>query len=303
MKIDLRKLQHLVTVARLGSFSRAAEELHLTQPALSRSVASVEEQYGIKIFDRGRAGAVLTPAGELAIEDAEALLGRARTLENNLQLYGGGHAGKVSFGVGPMVASIVLPALSVAFMSREQRLNIQVSVKSARALLDDLQDDRIEMLFCGIGQMRAKHDAVYEVMGSIPLATLVRGDHPLTRLPVITRDQLFRYPILSAVEMSNDTTSRASGSFICDNYDVLKNTVLQTDAVWISSPLMVQEELASGRLTSILVEDLERPSEVEICLARAESRKLSPAAEAIIDFIKDYFRTGISAVSRDQQRL
>ncbi len=290
MKVELRKLQHLVTVAQLGSFSKAAEALHLTQPALSRSIASVEADYGVKIFDRGRSGAVLTRAGGLAVEEAESLLRQARTWERNLKLYSRGPGEKVSLGVGPMVASLVLPALSIEFMGREQRFNIQASVKSALALQDDLQQDHIEMLICGLGQMHYRPGTHYQVLGAIPLSLLVRADHPLTRLDVITRDQMFHYPILSAVELSDESALRTDGSFICDNYDVLKSTVLHTDAIWVSSPLLVKEDYDAGRIINIQVSDLERPSEVEICLARLESRKLSPAAASIIDFIQAYIR-------------
>lgn len=289
MKVELRKLNHVITVARLGSFSRAAEELHLTQPALSRSIASLEAQYGIKIFDRGRGGAVLTPAGELAIEDAEILLRRANTFEHNLQLYGGGHAGQVNLGMGPMVASVVLPSLSTTFMSQPQRLNIHASVKSAQMLLDDLRDDRIEMLFCGIGQMNRTPDTTVEVVGSIPMAMLLRSGHPLAKQQSVTKADVFRYPILSAVELSTSAAERAGGSFICDNYDVLKTTVLNTDSIWVSSPLLVQSELENDLMTTIQVVDL-RPSRVDICLARLEGSKLSPPAKSIIEFVTRYLK-------------
>lgn len=290
MKVELRKLQHVITVARLGSFSRAAEELHLTQPALSRSIASLESQYGIKIFDRGRGGAVLTPAGQMAIEDAEILLRRASTFEHNLQLYGSGHAGQVNLGMGPMVASAILPSLSCTFMSQPQRLNIHASVKSAQMLLDDLRDDRIEMLFCGIGQMSRTPDTLVEVVGSIPMAMLLRSGHPLAAKKQVTKSEIFRYPILSAVELAASAAEKASGSFICDNYDVLKTTVLNTDSIWVSSPLLVQSELEQGLITTVQVTDLERPSRVDICLARLEGSKLSPPASSIIEFVRGFLK-------------
>jgi len=289
MRLDLRKLNHLVTVARLGTFSRAAEELHISQPALSRSIAGIEDQYGIRIFDRGRNGATLTPAGKLAIDDAELLLRRARTLENNLHLYGTGNAGQISFGMGPMVASLILPSLSIRMMNQEQRLNVHATVNSAAQLLDDLKNDRIEMLFCGIGQMPRTADTRVEVLGSIPMGMLLRRGHPLTRNGGrVTQDELFQYPILSAVELSTSTEHRIGGSFICGNYDVLKDTVLETDSVWVSSPLLVKREMELGLITTIDVIDLERPGSVDICLARLEGSKPSPAADRIIEFVRGY---------------
>jgi DNA-binding transcriptional LysR family regulator len=82
MEIDLTKFAYLVTIARTRNFSRAADELRITQPALSRSVAAVEQRFGFKIFDRGRGGVSITPLGALVLKDAETLLRDARAKES-----------------------------------------------------------------------------------------------------------------------------------------------------------------------------------------------------------------------------
>ena len=67
MDVDLAKLNQLLVIARTGSFSRAAEELRITQPALSRSVAGLEQRFGFRIFERGRGGATPTTVGALVL--------------------------------------------------------------------------------------------------------------------------------------------------------------------------------------------------------------------------------------------
>lgn len=90
MDIDLKKLKQVIIVARLGSVSAAAAEMHITQPALSRNISYIEQRYGVKIFERGRHGAALTPTGEIIIREAEELLRRAETFQHNIKGYGAG---------------------------------------------------------------------------------------------------------------------------------------------------------------------------------------------------------------------
>src|SRR5213593_1327258 len=100
--MDLTRLRHIVAVADTGSFSRAAEDVRITQPALSRSIATFEQQYGVRLFDRGRGGVSSTPAGSLVIEQARSMLSAATDLERSMRLFGKGEAGRVAFGLGPL---------------------------------------------------------------------------------------------------------------------------------------------------------------------------------------------------------
>ncbi len=289
MDIDLRKLNHLITVARCGSFSRAADTLHITQPALSRSIAAVEAHFGLKIFDRSRSGAALTPVGAMAVAEAEALLRRAQTLDHNLRLYGRGEAGRIAFGMGPLVASVALPTLSSHFMNLSPRLHMRASVKTANTLRQELKEDQIEMMFCGSGQMDMSPDIRVETIGHLSLALLVRTNHPLTQRSEVLNNDLFDYPIFSALELSDKAPQPRGGSFICDNYDILKTTVLQTDGIWISSPQLVRTELEQGLMTTIETSDPNRPARIDVCLARLQDSQPSPAAIAIVDYLKGFF--------------
>ncbi|GAB3102397.1 LysR family transcriptional regulator [Aestuariicella hydrocarbonica] len=289
MEIDLKKLNHVVTVATTGSFSRAAEVLHITQPALSRSIATVEAHFGIKIFDRSRRGSALTPLGQLAVEEAEKLLRQARTLDHNLQLYRQGKAGKLAFGMGPLIASLTLPKLSSHFMQQHPKLQIHASIKPDLLLHNELKEDQIEMLFCGKGLVEASPEVSFEVVGQIELAMLVRADHPLTTRPSLKQTDLFEFPVLSAIHPFSSATEPVGGAFICDNYDVLRTTVMHSDGIWITSPQLVEAELKQGLLAKIHVKDEQRPSHVEVYMARLRGTHASPAAEAIETYVKDFF--------------
>src|SRR5262245_25964064 len=145
MVLDLVKVKQLLTVARAGSFHRAAEELGLSQPALSRNIALLEARFGFKVFDRGRGGTVLTRLGALALADAEALVRYAAVVESNLQLFGRGEKGQIAFGMGPQIASLLLPRLGAHMLASRPRLRMHCSVKTSDLLIQDLRADAIEM--------------------------------------------------------------------------------------------------------------------------------------------------------------
>ena len=74
-----------MAVARSGSFSIAAEEVGISQPALSRSIQAFEQLYGLRLFDRGKGGVTLTPAGRLAVEQARGLLAAAGDFDRDMR--------------------------------------------------------------------------------------------------------------------------------------------------------------------------------------------------------------------------
>ena len=111
MHVSLTRLRHILAVARTGSFSLAAEEEGISQPALSRSIQAFEAEYEVRLFDRSRGGATLTAAGALAVEHARNVLAAAGELDRNMSLIGKGEAGRVGVGFGPLVASLLLPGL------------------------------------------------------------------------------------------------------------------------------------------------------------------------------------------------
>lgn len=290
MAVDYRKLRHLVTVARVGSFSKAAQELHISQPALSRSIAVLEEQLGLRIFDRTSQGADLTNLGKLTVAEAEKLLQQVRLFEQNINLYARGESGKVGFGMWPLIGSLVLPSLSSHFISTRPQLIMTASIKPATALLKDLYDDEIELFFCGAGQFEVTADLQVETVGAITLSVLVRKGHPLAGRKTVRRSDLFDHPKLCAIELSRiPGYLMGSGVFVCDNFDILRSTALNTDSVWFAPWQLAQRELEEGQLVSLAVVDKADQSRIEIQQVQLKGANITPAGQAVASYVRDYF--------------
>jgi DNA-binding transcriptional LysR family regulator len=118
MPLDVRRLRILREVAAQGSFSAAAETLAFTQPAISRQIATLEAEAGTRLVDRTARGVRLTPAGELLVEHAEAILGRLAAAESQLEALAEVDAGRLRLGTFP-TASATLTPLAIAAFAQE----------------------------------------------------------------------------------------------------------------------------------------------------------------------------------------
>ncbi|WP_334183774.1 LysR family transcriptional regulator [Novosphingobium sp.] len=280
--MDLTKLRHILAVARTGSFSRAAQEERITQPALSRSVAAFEQQYGLVLFDRGRGGVRATPAGTLVIEHANALLAASADLERSLRLYGSGEGGRVSFGMGPLLASLLLPELGEALLRNRPGLQMTALVRPPEHLMPELLNDRIEMIVGNNWQITNVPGTEARHLATLPLVMAVRAGHPLAGRRNLKAADLADYPSASAVELTGRFGS--GGAFVCDNYHILRDTVLRTDCIWLTCAAFVAHEFANNLLTPLSITDL-APIDTDIWLIVRKGRTQSPAALAMTDQI------------------
>src|SRR5579864_7449308 len=108
MALELRNLRYLVTLSRRLSYARAAEDLGITQSALSRSIQTLEEHFAVRLFDRSRSGVRPTGAGSRILERAQALLANADDLERNFREEAAGESGTLTFGMAHVPARALL---------------------------------------------------------------------------------------------------------------------------------------------------------------------------------------------------
>src|SRR3954452_15329121 len=112
MEMDLKRMQHVIALAEERNFGKAADRVHLTQPAFSRSIQAAEEEWGMKLFDRGgRGGVACTAAGAQLVERMRRVVGDWRALERDAVLYRDQEMGELTLGMGPSVAETLLTPL------------------------------------------------------------------------------------------------------------------------------------------------------------------------------------------------
>ncbi|MBT2246778.1 LysR family transcriptional regulator [Sphingobium sp. BHU LFT2] len=293
MDIDLTRLRHILAIAKNRSFSKAAEELHITQPALSRSISTFEDGFGVQVFERSRSGVTPTALGTLIIAEAERVLRAASGFGINLKLYAGGEAGIVMFGFGSLMASFVLPSLAAKLFAEKPGLELRTMIGSPAELLPDLLADRIEVIVASVWEAPEDADLVVKRISRIPVKAVVRNNHPLAARTRATLADINGYPRIQSLASTATTsqldTEREQGRFVCSNFHILKEVAMSTDSVWITALAFVAKDIGEGRLTTIDLTDFEETS-VEIAFFSRRGRTLSPAALTIMDCVRAQLR-------------
>lgn len=141
--VDLRRLRYFLVLADELHYGRAAEALHLAQPALSRSIATLERELGVTLFERSRSGTRLAPAGELLREEARALLGAADALQRRVRV--ADREGR-SLQLGFMPGLILTPVLR-RLEERHPGLRVEVTRTSWNDQVLALRDGRVDASF------------------------------------------------------------------------------------------------------------------------------------------------------------
>jgi DNA-binding transcriptional LysR family regulator len=142
---DLRRLQYFVAVARERNFTRAAERLHIAQPALSRQVRLLEQELGVELLHRTTHEFELTEAGEYLLERGPALLSSADELWRSVRTYGTGERGEVVIGYGASASYETGPRLLQRLADRHPGIQVTTSVRSTGEIVARVGDGSIDL--------------------------------------------------------------------------------------------------------------------------------------------------------------
>jgi LysR family transcriptional regulator, low CO2-responsive transcriptional regulator len=146
---DLHKIHIFHIVARMNSFTRAAEHLHMTQPTVSQQIALLEQMLSVKLFDRDTRSLRLTPAGKVLFEYAEKLLALADETVDAVQTAAGRADQTLKLGVGHTLATYLLPDVLSHYRRQHPAYRIRLSVGNTSELLDALAAAEIDLALVG----------------------------------------------------------------------------------------------------------------------------------------------------------
>jgi len=143
--VELRQLRYLIAVAEAGNFSRAAANLHMSQPPLSMQVKALEAELGVQLLERSNHGAKLTAAGTAFLEEARAALARLESARRRAQLVGRGEIGMLSVGFVSIADYGVLPPALKVFRARYPQVEVQLHELTTDAQIRELRASRLDL--------------------------------------------------------------------------------------------------------------------------------------------------------------
>jgi DNA-binding transcriptional LysR family regulator len=288
--VDLKRMRAVVEVARAESITTAGETLGLTQSAVSRSVAEVEEALGVQLFERLPRGIQATPAGRLFVERARRLLAEVDELVASARQESARIAGRLRVGVIPTAAHAA--GAIATFAGRHPELAIETISGSPQALCPRLIRGEIDLIVGTSSYLRRLREL--EVRDLVPLhfACLARKDHPLTARERPSEREVASYPVIlhEAVEATySDLAQRfvqlglppLRPHYVTGDFQLARRLVQSTDAIY---PLLHVSEAFGGLGAefALLRDAIELPRHF-LCVARAASRPAGAIAAGFAD--------------------
>ncbi len=183
--MNTQHIQHFLTAVRLGSLVRAAAALKVSQPALSKSIRRLEDEFGTKLFTRVARGLVPTEAARALLPHMEAMVGELSSARRKVALMHGGHIGHVTVAAGPSVARVLVAPAVAAFARSNPGVSIRLIEGSEARVSDALV--RGEADFVVIAQFNPPADAIYGVERLLDDEILLYTNEPTlaarTRIP------------------------------------------------------------------------------------------------------------------------
>lgn len=297
--IDLTLLRQALTIAEEGSFSSAAKSLHLSQPTLTRQIRTLEASLGLRLFDRGRFGAVPTPLGQQVLARAARLVRSAEILDDEIDLLRGVEVGELKVGAGVYPACVSLGRALARLTGRRPQLHVSVRVEDWRGLPAQVLDAKLDLAIVEIGEHANHPELKVEALPEHQGVFVCRAGHPLLDHPEPGLTEVFAYPFagtrlaprVASVLVGHKTAGRvdeATGEYVPS---IEVNTIrLMTEAARTSDafglvPLLTAVELCQdGRLRTLPL----RPPwlKTRYGFITLKHRTLSPAAEAFMDEIR-----------------
>ncbi len=158
--MNRRQLEYAVRLAEVRSFSKLADELHISQPALSKQIGALEQELGIKLFDRSGTPLSLTPAGAYFIEEAKHLAYKEDQLIRTLEQFKSGEAGRLTIGVSPFRCMYLMPKIVRAIREKFPAVQVILHEDDSTALRRDAAEGKFDFAILNLPIDESVLDAV-----------------------------------------------------------------------------------------------------------------------------------------------
>ncbi len=291
-----RRLQVFHTVARLMSFTKAAESLHMTQPAVTFQVRQLEEYFNTRLFDRTHNRISLTEAGQRVYEYADKIFSLYAEMENSVRDLTGEVSGVLMLGASTTIAEYMLPALLGDFKSRFPEVSIRLQVGNSDNIVSMVENNAIDL---GVVESPVGNkNLVVEGCKDDPLVLIVPNDHELAGRESVPIAELIDHPYICREEgsgtrevmlehLSAAGVDPANLQIVMElgNPESIKGAVEAGMGVSIISRATIDKELKLGTLTAL---ELDPPIRRHFSFVHQKQKFRLRAIEKLLEFAREY---------------
>jgi len=305
--MDLGQLETFLVVAREKSFSRAAERLFRTQPAVSLSLKRLEEELGEILLDRTTKGGTLTDAGATLLPLAQRMLDLRKQILDTFGSLKGLQQGRLNIGANDSVSEFLLPGILLAYQQAHPAIRIQAYQQSSERIPAEVLERRLDVGFVSYDPMHP--ELMSEVILRDHMVLVVPPDHKLARrrevaLEALGKETFVAHNAITPTRNAIIDLFARQGTPLRITMELGSLTTIQEfvalgAGVAILPRMTVVEALRQGRLVEVAVRELQVEKLIRIVTRREEA--MSHAAKAFLQLIRATDFTRAAAPARRKQ--
>jgi len=291
-----RRLQVFFTVAKLLSFTKAAESLHMTQPAVTFQVRQLEEYFNTRLFDRTHNRISLTEAGANVYEYAEKIFELYSEMDSMVKEMTGDIGGSVTIGASTTIAEYMLPSLLGDFRVKYPDVLIHLKVSNTEGVVSMVENNVIDL---GVVEAPVGNkNLVVEPCRRDKLVAIVPNKHPLAKKSSVTLSELLAYPFICREEGSG--TREVIEDYVCHaegcknglnvamelgSPEAVKGAVEANMGISIVSEATVAKE---RKLETLKILDLDPPMERPFSFVHQKQKFRVRVMDELLQFARGY---------------
>lgn len=293
--MELRQLQHFLAVVDDGNFHRAAEKVNLTQQAVSKSIAQLETNLGVRLLDRTRQSVALSPFGELLLPHARTVDAEIRRFQDNLATMLGAKTGIVRVGATPTLLHQLLPQALASLHAARPQVRIHVDSGDYDRLSGALVRGELDLVLSTEPADTADALIAIERLCEDHNVIVARAQHPLAKSRAARPKDLARYPWLAISNFpkaeqdfkslfATDRIKPPDAALSTGSVIFALNWLERSDFLCLLPRQLVVRELDKNRLAEIATHL--KPRRWPLVVAYRRNATRSPATLALIDAAK-----------------
>jgi DNA-binding transcriptional LysR family regulator len=309
MAVELQQLRQVIALVEHGSFVRAASALHISQPALSRSIMNLEKRIGSELFQRSSSGVVPTDRGRLYIERARDVLRLADDLDREVRAHGSSLSGRVSVGGGTFPAESFLGPAAARFVEAYPRVSVRLQSRDWDELLHELRSRELDFFVGETSTLHREPDLEVVPSGSQhAMHFFARAGHPLADKRTIDVTDVLDWPfavpsripprlldpLLAAHRAAarRGQRTRSFPSIQCNGLAPVKRILAGSDAISATILSLIADELEGGAFVLLGTEPW---LHLNYGIVSLKGRPRTQHAQAFLQYVIEAERTASSA--------
>ena len=295
--MNIRQLKQFLSIAQTGNISRSAKEQNISQPALTRSIKTLEESLNAELIERRANGVCLTPYGERLLDYAHVMVNDYNRVRGDIKAMQTGSRGKLTIGVGPTFSITLLPGLLKRLLKDRPKLQLHIIENLVEDLCIGLRNGTFDVILSLFPESQDFSALSFIKFCQVSSVVVARSGHPLAQHSNVTRQQLAQYDWIVADQKYAENIIRGflnrmqipidAHRISTNSTHVITAMLINSDCLSILPRMLIEHELDTNQLT--MIDGVVKPIVSMGGLACRDSGFQSAVLKDFVQIVKDEF--------------